>query len=104
MSAARLARRAADWFAHPLAIAVVPAASLGGLVTFGANATTFVLSVVALSLSQLILSASADETRRMIALIEAQVRANPDIPNEILSGREDLNLRPSGPKPDALPG
>lgn len=64
-------------------IAAVPLLSLAGLATFGANATTFVLSVVALSLTQILMRSGAADTRKILAAVAALVTAHPALPDRI---------------------
>ncbi len=87
----RLCIKVADWFSHPLAILLLPAACFAYIWTGGkVDNLTLLLSVLAISLTQMVLRAQnvdAEATKLQMAEL---VRAIPDARDEV--AKEDLTI------------
>jgi low affinity Fe/Cu permease len=80
-------RLATDAFAHPLAIVAVPVACWLASRVLSETALTLVLSIVAISFTQLILYASACDDRALHAKVDELIRAIEDA-DDALIGKE----------------
>lgn len=79
--------RCATWFAHPLAIVMLPLACfIWFVVGLGTDSLTLALSILAISTTQLVLVAQASTEQRMEAMVRELVRAVPEADEAVVDG------------------
>jgi low affinity Fe/Cu permease len=86
----RLIHRLTDALAHPAAIVCVPLACWLASLVLSETALTLVLSILAISATQLILYSSACDDRALHAKVDELIRAIEDADNALIGKERDL--------------